>query len=196
MGSVARSGKVHRHTGGDARHPGAGRRAGGSAHLSPVRGGPLHGRPPPPAARPGHATSPQSHPLVAPEPGRVHNSAHIAFGCAAAELGELALRHKLRVQPRNSRAPGLDIYPLRGDIQLLDTGRTALVRAGDLLTEPARHSDSGQQAISPHRWLRQHRRAALSRHRRQLVHRDILRHVPGGFFGRERHYPDRLYATR
>ncbi|GHF24457.1 hypothetical protein GCM10010359_28410 [Streptomyces morookaense] len=87
----------------------------------------------------------------------MRSSARVAFGCAATELGELAPRRRIRAQPRNSKVP---------------------VRADELPTEPPRDSASGQQSMSLHRWLRQHRRAALSRHRRDLVHRGILRHAP------------------
>lgn len=122
--------------------------------------------------------------------GRVHDSAQTAVGCAAAELGELALRRKLLVLARKSRKFGFEVYRLQGEIQLLDTGRTGLVWADELLAEPAFRSASENKPIALSRWLRQRGREAFSLHRDALTDRGVLRYKPGGFLGRERHYPD------
>lgn len=69
------------------------------------------------------------------ENGRVPNSAQTAAGCAAAELGELALRRRLLVRPRKTRKLGVEIYQHRGEIELSpNTARTDLTWADDLLS--------------------------------------------------------------
>ncbi|MEU1729814.1 GPP34 family phosphoprotein [Streptosporangium sp. NPDC020145] len=115
--------------------------------------------------------------------GRVRDSEQVAYGCAAAELGELALRRRLRVRVRKSELFGFEVYRLSGMIELLDTGRTGLGWADDLL-------DALQSGSEMHKWLRHRRRAALTLHRDALIELGLLRHRPGRFLAGERHHPD------
>lgn len=121
--------------------------------------------------------------------GRVRDIDRMSFGCAAAELGELALRRKLLVRARKFWKFGVEVYWHQGEIQLLDTGRTGLGWADALLAELA-VSASGPKPVTVYRWLRRHRREALPRHREALTARGSLRREPGRLLGKERHYPD------
>jgi hypothetical protein len=148
---------------------------------------------------------PQRRPLSLPEDfvllmltdsGKVRDSRQARYGCAAAELGELALRGKLLVQrPRNFTAFGLRGYAGIPRIQVLDTGRTGLPWADDVLAELQRRSVSEPRGVSLVPWLGQ-RRDAFPLHRAALVERGLVRHKPnrhsGLFrvFGREQFYPD------
>jgi hypothetical protein len=128
--------------------------------------------------------------------GKPRDSAQAVDGCAAAELGELALRRKLLVRSRKSEMLGFDAYrPHPAEIQLLDTSPTGLVWADDLLAELGRRCASGHERIVLRQWLRQ-RRGAFSLHRDALAEYRVLHHKPGRhsglfrFIGRERYYPD------
>jgi hypothetical protein len=130
------------------------------------------------------------------ESGKMIDSGQVVVGCAAAELGELALRRKLLVRSRKFTIFGLDGYrPHPAEIQLLDTSPTGLVWADQLLDELRRRdaAEVGRVIVWP--WLRQ-RRAAFALHRDALTARGVLRHQPrrhsGPFraFGRDRYYPD------
>ncbi|MEV7007350.1 GPP34 family phosphoprotein [Streptosporangium sp. NPDC051022] len=122
--------------------------------------------------------------------GKVHDSAQTAVGCAAAELGELALRRKLLVRSRKSRKFGFEVYRDHGEIQLLDTGPTGLVWADELMAELGDRSASERGPVTVKRWLRQRGRKAFTLHRTALTARGVLRRRSGGLLGRERHYPD------
>jgi hypothetical protein len=122
--------------------------------------------------------------------GRVPDLNQAVAGCAAAELGELALRRKLLVRARKSRKFGFEIYLHRAEIQLLNTGRTGLVWADEQLAGLERSIALDRRPVTVYRWLKQRRRGAFLLHREALVRRGLLRHVPGRFLGRERHYPD------
>ncbi|TDD14077.1 GOLPH3/VPS74 family protein [Nonomuraea diastatica] len=119
------------------------------------------------------------------ESGRVRDSEQAAYGCAAAELGELALRRRLRVRVRKSKLFGFDVYRAGGTIELLDTRRTGLGWADDVLG--ALQSGSGL-----HGWLRHRRRAAFTLHRDALIGQGLLRHQPGRLLAGVRHHPDPL----
>jgi hypothetical protein len=127
--------------------------------------------------------------------GKTRDSAQAVVGCAAAELGELALRRKLLVRSRKFTMFGFDAYrPHPAEIQLLDTSRTGLAWADELLAELERRCASEHGRVILRQWLRQ-RREAFSLHRDALAERGVLRHKPGRhsglfrFFGRERYYP-------
>jgi Golgi phosphoprotein 3 (GPP34) len=128
--------------------------------------------------------------------GKLYDPGQAATGCAAAELGELALRGKLLVQVRKFRLAGLDVYrPRTAAIHLLDTRRTGLAWADDVLAGLARQSASGPVLVK--RWLRQ-RRDAFALHRDALVARGLLHYqaneLPKLFGGGDRYHPDT--ATR
>ncbi len=132
------------------------------------------------------------------ENGRVPNSAQTAAGCAAAELGELALRRRLLVRPRKTRKLGLEVYRLRGEIELRPNAPTmpnppgtGLTWADDLLS--ALHTRTATLVPRPltvTRWLRERGREALALHTTALTERGVLRHRPGALLTRTRHYPD------
>jgi hypothetical protein len=68
------------------------------------------------------------------EDGRVPNPAQAAAGCAATELGELALRGSLLIRPRKTRKLGLETCQPRGEIELRpNTPGTDLTWADGLL---------------------------------------------------------------
>jgi hypothetical protein len=130
------------------------------------------------------------------ESGRTIDSGQAVVGCAAAELGELALRHKLLVRSRKFTVFGLAGYrPHPGEIHLIGTGPTGLVWADELLDELTRRdaAEAGRVIVRP--WLRQ-RHDAFALHRDALTARGVLRHQPGrhsGPFraiGRDRYCPD------
>ncbi|WP_157244941.1 GPP34 family phosphoprotein [Nonomuraea typhae] len=131
-----------------------------------------------------HLSLPEEFLLLAHrESGKVRDRDQTAYGCAAAELGELALRRRLLVRAGKSRAFGFEVYRGNGRIQLLDTSPTGLDWADGVLTA----LEAGQGL---NRWLRRRRRTALSLHRDALAERRLLARQPGGFLSRERHYPD------
>lgn len=119
--------------------------------------------------------------------GKVHGSTRAVIGCAAAELGELALRRKLLIRTRKWQKAGFEVYRLHGaEIELLDTGRTGrtgLVWADALLAElRQQRAASGHGRIRLHRWFR-HRHQAFSLHRDALAGRGALLPEPGGRTG-------------
>ena len=131
------------------------------------------------------------------ENGRVPNSGQTAAGCAAAELGELALRRRLLVRPRKTRKLGVEIYQLRGEIELSpNTARTGLTWADDLLSAlGARTADLAPRPLTVTRWLRERGREALAFHTDALTERGVLRHRPGTLLTRTRHHPDPVLRT-
>ena len=126
------------------------------------------------------------------ENGRVPSSAQTAAGCAAAELGELALRGRLLIRPRKTRKLGLEIYQMRGEIELRpNTPGTGLTWADDLLAAlHTRTTTLTPRPLTVTRWLRGRGREALALHTTALTERGVLRHRPGTLLTRTRHYPD------
>ncbi|MGI5121967.1 GOLPH3/VPS74 family protein [Marinactinospora thermotolerans] len=129
--------------------------------------------------------------------GDVHDPHQTAIGCAAAELGELALRRRLRVAPqRKGRLFGFEVYfttgRTLGRIHLLDLAPTGLAWADGLLAELERLAASSRNGpIRLRTWLRQRGGEALRLHRRVLVERNLLFHHPGFVPGEDgHHYPD------
>ena len=116
--------------------------------------------------------------------GKVHGSARAVIGCAAAELGELALRRGLLVRSRKSKMLGFDVYRLDGvEIELLDTGPTGLVWADVLLAELQQHCSASEHGrVRLNWWFRRHHQA-FSLHRDALAERGVLRPEPGGRTG-------------
>lgn len=123
------------------------------------------------------------------EYGKVHNVHQTAIGCAAAELGELALRRTLRVRGKGKELGLGVVYQGRSEIQLLDTSHIGLVWADELLVELER-SASEHDPVDLLRWLRRRGRTALSWHREALIECGLLRYKTRGLFGSGRHYPD------
>jgi len=129
------------------------------------------------------------------ENGRVPNSRQAAAGCAAAELGELALRRRLLVKPRKTRKLGVEIYQKRGEIELsvnaVNTTGTGLTWADDLLSALwTRTNALAPRPLTVTRWLRERGREALALHTSALTERGVLRHRPGTLLTRTRHHPD------
>ncbi|MFJ9246229.1 GPP34 family phosphoprotein [Streptomyces sp. NPDC101776] len=126
------------------------------------------------------------------ENGRVPSPAQTAAGCAAAELGELALRRRLLIRPRKTRKLGLEIYQLRGEIELsANTPHTGLTWADDLLVAlGTRTAGLAPRPLTVTRWLRERGRQALALHTGVLTERGVLRHRPGTVLTRTRHHPD------
>jgi hypothetical protein len=131
------------------------------------------------------------------ESGKTRDPGCAVVGCAAAELGELALRQKLLVRSRKFNTFGFHGYrPYPAEIQLLDTSRTGLPWADELLADLELRRASGQGRLPLKPWLRQRRRQAFTLHRNALAERGALRHTPGArfvpfrIFKPERHYPD------
>ncbi|MFD4560339.1 GPP34 family phosphoprotein [Streptomyces sp. NPDC058469] len=135
------------------------------------------------------------------ENGRVPNSSQTAAGCAAAELGELALRRRLLIRPRKTRKLGLEIYQQRGEIELRpsttdapnmpNTPGTGLTWADDLLSAlRTRTTTLTPRPLTATRWLRERGREALALHTGALIERGVLRHRPGTLLTRTRHHPD------
>lgn len=143
------------------------------------------------------------------ENGRVPNPAQTAAGCAAAELGELALRRRLLVRPRKTRKLGVEIYQLRGEIELTPSTPgtpnapstanmpgTGLTWADDVLSALwARTATLAPRPLTVTRWLRERGRAALGLHTGALIERGALRHRPGTLLTRTRHHPDPTLRT-
>lgn len=137
--------------------------------------------------------------------GNVHAYDRTVAGCAAAELGELALRHRLRVVPnRKIKLFGFESYASSGKIRMLDLTPTGLAWADDLLEElgrlsaPRGRTDSDpDQAESPrrlirlHKWLRLRGDQAFFLHRDAMIENSLL--FPGAGSAEEDeefHYPD------
>ncbi|MBV2366458.1 GPP34 family phosphoprotein [Streptomonospora nanhaiensis] len=134
--------------------------------------------------------------LVHDRYGGVHDLHQAAVACAAAELGELALRRRLRVVPQKKvRLFGLDAYLTAGGspgrIHLLDTTPTGLAWADGVLAELARLAAAEGGPVRLRTWLRQRGDDALPVHRQALIARAVLFHSPGATSeDDERHYPD------
>ncbi|MFE6775360.1 GPP34 family phosphoprotein [Streptomyces sp. NPDC057702] len=144
-----------------------------------------------------------SQPLTLPEEfvllsqldtGHVRDVAQTAVGCAAAELGELALRRHLLVRANKSRKFGFEVYSYSarrpGEISLLSTEPIGIGWADALLAE-LHQSAAGDQPLKLPRWLRHRGHAALALHRAALADRGLLRHEPRTLWRRERHHTDR-----
>jgi hypothetical protein len=154
----------------------------------------------------GRVSALQERPLSLPEEwvllslkdsGKTRDSGLAVTGCAAAELGELALRRKLLVSARKFSIFGLHGYrPYPAEIQLLDTSPTGVPWADELLADLERHRASGQGHLFLLPWLRQRRRQAFTLHRNALAERSVLRHTAGArfapfrIFKPERYCPD------
>jgi hypothetical protein len=130
--------------------------------------------------------------------GKVHGSPQAVIGCAAAELGELALRRHLAVRSRKTKALGFDVYRLHGvEIELLGAGpthSTGLAWADELLAELRQYPSASEHGrVRLNSWFRR-RHQAFSLHRARLVRRGALLPRPGGGIFRsktgQRHYPD------
>lgn len=116
--------------------------------------------------------------------GKVFNSERVAAGCAAAELGELALRRRVRGHARKKlKVFGFDGYALPGKIQLLDARPTGVAWADGLVTELER-SGAAAAPVKASRWVRRRRKDALALHRETLLGRGMLQSR------RWRRYPD------
>lgn len=112
--------------------------------------------------------------------GKVLNSERVAAGCAAAELGELALRRRVRgVARKKYKVFGFDVYALPGKIELLDAEPTGVAWADELLAEL-----DAAAPVKASRWVRRRRKDASALHREALLGRGLLRSR------RRRHYPD------
>lgn len=107
--------------------------------------------------------------------GKVPRPEAAAAGCAAAELGELALRRRVRaVARRKTRVFGFDGYVLPGRIQVLDHRPTGVGWADGLLAELGRSGGAAGQ-VKATRWVRRRRKDALALHREKLLERGALR---------------------
>lgn len=145
--------------------------------------------------------APPSPPLTLPEEflllchlptGEVHDRAHAALGSAAAELGELALRRRLRIVPtKKIKIFGFEAYFMLGTIHLLDTTATGLAWADALLAELERHEAARGKPVSLRTWFRLRRDEALTLHRDALVGRTVLLPDHRG----DLHYPDAALRT-
>lgn len=137
--------------------------------------------------------------------GKVHGSTRAVVGCAAAELGELALRGRLLVRTRKYDVFGLEAHRMHGvGIELLDTAPTGLPWADATLAElaeqheqlahrgPRRFSLAEREGhLGLLRWLRRHHQG-FALHRTALTERGVLHRRSGGlrFLTGARHLPD------
>ncbi|MGP3985833.1 GPP34 family phosphoprotein [Streptomyces sp. 3N207] len=138
------------------------------------------------------------HPLSLPEEfvllshlpsGKVHGSTRAAIGCAAAELGELTLRRKIRVRPWKTTVLGVKAdVTHRAGIELLDTTAVGLPWADEVLAELSRFPVSREGRISIQRWFRG-RHQAFPLHTAALTERGVLRQRPR-FLAGKRSSPD------
>ncbi|MGY1434953.1 GOLPH3/VPS74 family protein [Streptomyces reniochalinae] len=121
--------------------------------------------------------------------GKVHGSTRAAFGCAAAELGELTLRYKILPRPWKTTVRGVPAHVThRAGIELLDTTATGLAWADEVLAELSRFPVTDEQRIGVRQWLKQ-RRHAFPLHRAALMERGVLGER-SGFLGGKRRAPD------
>ncbi|HEX5494671.1 MAG TPA: GPP34 family phosphoprotein [Mycobacteriales bacterium] len=119
--------------------------------------------------------------------GEVYNCGKATNGCAAAELGELALRRRLRVVPRKKiKLFSFQIYFRPVKIHLSDATPTGLVWADSILANLERHITSNGGPISLYKWYRLRGDEALLLHRAALTERALLLRD----FRGELHYPD------
>ncbi|WP_220270237.1 GPP34 family phosphoprotein, partial [Marinitenerispora sediminis] len=125
--------------------------------------------------------------LSHPSTGTARDSIRGAAACAAAELGELAIRRRLRVIPTMKRKVfGFDVYFGTGRIHLLNTSPTGLAWGDALLAELEHHVTSNRRPIGVHKWYRLRGNEALLLHRAALIERFVLMHD----FSGELLYPD------
>ncbi|QUG99553.1 GPP34 family phosphoprotein [Saccharopolyspora erythraea] len=148
-----------------------------------------------------------SHPLALPEEflllahresGKVRESARVAAGCAAAELGDLALRGRLLVRVGHASLLSSRLFwPEPTEIELLAVESTGLAWADNVLAELLQWIEAGP--VSLNRWVRRHK-GAFQYHRAALVGRGLLRPGPGTglsrLLGRQHHYPDQALRHR
>lgn len=122
--------------------------------------------------------------------GRVHGSVRAAVGCAAAELGELTLRRRILIRPRNIRMLGLRAQVTHhAGIELLDTSATGLPWADEVLAELSRSPVPAEGRPRVRDWLRGRRRHAFGLHAAALREHGVLR-PRSRLLARERHLPD------
>lgn len=132
--------------------------------------------------------------------GNIHDHARSVAGCAAAELGELALRRRIRVAPRHKiNLFGLQCYISSGKIHVLDLTPTGLAWADDLLAELGRlatpkdrttSAPAPSRPIALHKWLRRRDDRAFLLHREAMIERNLLYRPGSPSEDEERHYPD------
>jgi len=95
-----------------------------------------------------------------------------AAGCAAAELGELALHRRLRVTPKKKHGLfSFEFYSPPSRIHLLDPTPTGLAWADELLEELGHLADPKSNEIDLHTWLQTRRHKSLFLHREALTER-------------------------
>lgn len=133
--------------------------------------------------------------------GLVYRHDQAAIGCAAAELGELALRRRLGVVARNARPYGSRASSGDVHVHVLDRTPTGLAWGDEVLAEldhrsvlpgdpaagPAPEA-SPTRPVSLQEWLRLRGDRAFLRHREALIERGLLVHSPGCHEGQEGHH--------
>ncbi|RCG26727.1 hypothetical protein DTL70_06660 [Streptomyces diacarni] len=122
--------------------------------------------------------------------GKVHGKLRAVAGCAAAELGELALRRRVLVRPRETTVLGVRAQIThRAGLELLDISPTGLPWADEVLAELSRFPVSREGWINIRQWLRERRRHAFGVHTAVLMERGVLRQR-SGVLGGKRCVPD------
>jgi len=126
--------------------------------------------------------------------GKTLDATQAAVGCAAAELGELAMRGKVVIDVHKQKIAGFDVYRTGAEeVRVVDATSTGLGWADEVLVKLGAHA-AEHGKIMLRRWLRR-RREAFALHRNALVQRGRLRRESGRRLFRvvDRYLPD---ATR
>ncbi|MET1072586.1 MAG: GPP34 family phosphoprotein, partial [Umezawaea sp.] len=85
---------------------------------------------------------------------------------------------------------GVEVHQLGGDIHVLDHRPTGVAWADELLDELRYRSVAERKPLPLAKWFDFRGATPLAVHRAPLVRGGVLRHRPGGFLRRERHFPD------
>ncbi|RKT84274.1 Golgi phosphoprotein 3 (GPP34) [Saccharopolyspora antimicrobica] len=123
------------------------------------------------------------------ETGEVRYEPATSFGCAAAELGELLLRGKIRIWHKERRLFGRAVLIGSGKIELVDSGSTGLVWAEEVLNGLVRRQAAKSKPVTVTSWARHRSSDALNQHRSALLARGLLAHAPP----ESRRKPDRYF---
>ncbi|MDA3628142.1 GPP34 family phosphoprotein [Saccharopolyspora sp. WRP15-2] len=133
-------------------------------------------------------TLPEEFVLLAHQPsGTVQSVLRADAGCAAAELGDLALRGKLRIRTNKFEFLGIRVYRGTNAVELLDVSPTGLGWADALLDELARLSAT--RPVPVREWRQTRGVEAFDRHRAALVERGLLHHEPSDIPAQDRYLP-------
>lgn len=110
--------------------------------------------------------------------GEPRHEVATAYGCAAAEIGELVLRGAIRVRHKEVRIFGSAMFIGSGKVELLDSASTGVPWAEQVRTGLAQRRAARAKPIALSSWVRHRGSEALIQHRSALLARSLLSQAP------------------